>query len=528
MKNIKRFGVSILAIILTLTMAIPVLAADPITVEIDGGTVTVTNSGGVVHQASDQSYTEYTLTIHKYDVTSPGDFTDNATGEWIDPTDSDSAIYGLEPLANVVFRITKVQLKSTATEGSEDLDDYEPVSGTMGTPVYAYTDADGEIEWTSLRDGIYKIEEILVTSDGNGIIFDDNSFLMQLPLTAGGEVLTDIHVYPKNQRLIEKELVEDDINGNVLPWKITVDIPSDIAGAQKLEVSDALDSRLVYKEGTNLSVYYKDKDGFTDRYLTETTHYTVTKPTSGNGNTLTIAITTAGFTELAKGHLGSGSNDPKLYIEFVTIVKLTEDELAALVDKTDPNYDPIENKATLDFTNEDGNNYTATTDPVTVPDLFAIMATKVDGKDNNETLPGAKFKIYTELNGSGEVTGPPLYDPSDSTKEWVVISDANGIIWIRGLTEGTYYLVETQAPDGYNLLTEYKEVVVNAATDLSSDKTENLIVTTMIENFSGFLLPITGSIGTLLFTVGGLALIGTAVVIFVISRKRKSSKRTNT
>lgn len=518
MKNIKRFGAAIMAIILTLTMAIPALAAD-ISVTIGEATVTVSTSGGQIGGTSDS----YNLTIHKYDVTTPGDFTGNNTGEWIDPDDTSSPIYGLKPMANVVFRITEVQLKSTATVGSTDLSDYEPVSGA--TPIYAYTDANGEINWTNLKQAIYKIEEISVTSDGKGIVFDDNSFLLSLPLTVDGKVLKDIHVYPKNQRLIEKELVTDDINGNSLPWKITVDIPSDIENAQELKVSDVLDSRLVY-DADSLYVYYKDKDGIVDRELTKGTHYTVTEPASGNSNTLTISITSAGFTELAKGLLGTGTNDPKLYIEFKTIVNLTEAELAALVDKTNPAYDPIENKATLDFTNEDGNSYKATTDPEIVPDLFAIRATKIDGKDKTKKLKGAQFKIYTKIDDVTEevITSSVLYDPSDPTEEWVVTSDKDGIIWIPGLTKGTYYLVEIQAPDGYNLLTTYKEVVVNATTDVESDKIENLIVTTQIDNYKGFTLPITGGTGTLLLTLVGLALIGTAVIIFVISRKRKTSK----
>ena len=88
-------------------------------------------------------------------------------------------------------------------------------------------------------------------------------------------------------------------------------------------------------------------------------------------------------------------------------------------------------------------------------------------------------------------------------------------------TRYAYYLVETKAPTGYNLLSNAVEVHFTDAEVAGT----NGIYTVEIENTSGIQLPITGGTGTVIFTIIGIALMVGAVVLFVVSRKKaKESK----
>ena len=80
----------------------------------------------------------------------------------------------------------------------------------------------------------------------------------------------------------------------------------------------------------------------------------------------------------------------------------------------------------------------------------------------------------------------------------------------------TYWLVEVTALDGHQLLSEPIEFTVNAATTaLTSQQTvENQ------ENRNGFVLPLTGGMGTAFLTIGGLALL--ALVLIVARRRRET------
>ena len=109
---------------------------------------------------------------------------------------------------------------------------------------------------------------------------------------------------------------------------------------------------------------------------------------------------------------------------------------------------------------------------------------------------------------------------------------------LQVLPEGQfYYVLETKAPAGYNLLKDAKEVTlqkldwdVNKKDNLLQNKlldnnrtteetTTYLTSTTEVENVAGALLPSTGGIGTTIFYAAGIILMAGAV-FFVVRRKR--------
>ena len=150
-------------------------------------------------------------------------------------------------------------------------------------------------------------------------------------------------------------------------------------------------------------------------------------------------------------------------------------------------------------------------------------------------LKGAKFKIYPSLEDAKNGTNA-IVNPADKTQEWEVTTGEDGRAIFAGLSYGTtgnnvttgstdYWIVETVAPTytvtdnngetiekQYNLLREPLKVTVNATSHLESNKVT-------VENRK-FTLPVTGGMGTVIFTLGGLAIMGAAALLYMRTTKR--------
>ena len=160
---------------------------------------------------------------------------------------------------------------------------------------------------------------------------------------------------------------------------------------------------------------------------------------------------------------------------------------------------------------------------------FAIKIDKFV-KDREATkLAGAKFDLYRTATQAEIEAGTSVEIPHTSIPgiklEGDKVTDANGAATFEKYeangTNYNYYLVETQAPLGYNILDN--AVQVNF-TDAEVGDTAG-VYTVKVSNSSGIQLPITGGTGTVIFTIIGIALMVGAVVLFVVSRKKaKESK----
>lgn len=80
-----------------------------------------------------------------------------------------------------------------------------------------------------------------------------------------------------------------------------------------------------------------------------------------------------------------------------------------------------------------------------------VWLIKVSDRLPDRKLAGAKFDLYKADEGSA-----PRRVRTD------LVTDSNGILKIRDLTEwGSYYLLETEAPDGYEILQERTDFVID-------------------------------------------------------------------
>ncbi len=99
-----------------------------------------------------------------------------------------------------------------------------------------------------------------------------------------------------------------------------------------------------------------------------------------------------------------------------------------------------------------------------------------------------------------------------------LVSNSNGQFEITGLAAGTYYLEETKQPEGFAPLADDVEFTVGAGTysgnatgQVPYEPTGTGTDALRVNNIK-ITIPVTGGIGTVLFTVAGVALMGGAVV----------------
>lgn len=176
-----------------------------------------------------------------------------------------------------------------------------------------------------------------------------------------------------------------------------------------------------------------------------------------------------------------------------------------------------------------GDNNTSTTESETITKTFGIPVFKYTG--TNTPLAGAEFKLYTDSNCNEESTALKftLNDSKyryDSAKGNAVLTslENTGHIDIEGLKEGTYYLKETKAPKGYNLLKNPVEIRIDSAGKIYVDgSTKENTGNVEVKNNSGTLLPSTGGMGTTLIYLAGIVLVVLSGYV-LISKRRASTK----
>lgn len=200
------------------------------------------------------------------------------------------------------------------------------------------------------------------------------------------------------------------------------------------------------------------------------------------------------------------------------------------------------NKEFLDYS-----NYTTTEKNVPIMTYdFDLTKTFKDSTDAQTGLK-AKFNLYT----ADEYTKLTDNDPNTTASTMKFKKDTHGYyvsaategtdenieavkdtsVNVRGLGEGTYYLVETATANGYNVLDHAITIEVtpryNETTghviggtvliDNGGAKSEDGSVTVL--NVQGALLPSTGGMGTVAFAVVGLIVMAGAAITLIIKKR---------
>ena len=315
--------------------------------------------------------------------------------------------------------------------------------------------------------------------------------------------------------------------GDTLTFTLTSTIPDMSAyDTYTFNFKDTLSQGLTFGQVTSVTV-----EGVTDP-LTVNTDYTVTTPTVSD-NTLTVAMKDF----KAKQQANAGK---KITVTYTAT--LNEKAVVGGVGNT--------NSAKIQYSNNPSSGGTGESEPSKVRVFtygFTVDKYTGDKYDDAATrLAGAEFTLAPK-NGTamsfvqvdaGSATANAVYRvaKADETGTTTIITTpASGKVVFRGLENGEYTLTETKAPAGYNKLASAIGVKVNGQND-GTDTTNATVTITYnndngssynqtasngvipVQNKSGAILPGTGGMGTIAFTVIGVLVIALGVA-WTLKRK---------
>lgn len=252
--------------------------------------------------------------------------------------------------------------------------------------------------------------------------------------------------------------------GQTVPYKFESNVPN-MNGYHTYYYAwhDKMDEALTFNKS---SVGIKITDSTGKTYTLQNSEFSVVE-NPGNGETFKVEITDLKKIVDREFNKKNGL-DENVYGQKV---ELTYN--ATLNDKAanDTGRPGFENDVRLEFSNNpdsDGNGSTG----LTPWDTVVCFTYKINGlktNDHNLNLQNAKFRLYSDKDCTQEVyvkasdkgyivinrdtAGSTV--PGDAVE---MVSDANGVFTIIGLDQGTYWLKETDAPDGYRPILDPIEI----------------------------------------------------------------------
>ncbi|WP_022757238.1 SpaA isopeptide-forming pilin-related protein [Butyrivibrio fibrisolvens] len=306
----------------------------------------------------------------------------------------------------------------------------------------------------------------------------------------------------------------DGQNGDTVTFKTKVTL---LPKTTNVVLHDTMDATLRYNEDEGVVVYYAVDATGSD--VTDAVKAIASVKTDGNG--FTVSFDTS-YTE-------NLTNTVFVTVVYSAKIMITQD---AQVNKGQLNdtYVSYGN----DGTTEHDRTYTYTYD---------INIIKQD--ENGVALDDTHFNLLAAdgntvlkvVKDSDGVYTLAADQNADNVTDDIVTS-SEGKIKINGLDTGVYYLRETQAKAGYNMLTDDIKISISGTVDSTNNtavgtisatygednaaKIGNVSVdknTLFVVNTTGAYLPSTGGVGTTMFYLVGGALILMAVAAFIVKRK---------
>lgn len=417
------------------------------------------------------------------------------------------------------------------------------------------TNENGLITVEGLSQGKYRFIETNRGDNNSGYIMDGaTTYEFTVDKSGktynadGTELLTNNKIIVNNEKpdMTKQVQKRDDANpwgqdadynvGDMVPYKITIDVPSNITKLKEFTLTDTptnLDDKVdtvklqCENSDVNKNAYSVVKDGDHGFKIT----FTTANMASYAGKKIVVTYN-AELLSTADTTTAGNPNTAKL--EYSNkILPDTNDGSNPNKPET-PGKDAIKDTATV---------YT-----------FKLQINKKANSAKGEDLTGVKFDLYKEVptGTEGAASAEDVKNAGlDTNKTWMKIAadltTENGTVEKPGLANGTYYLVETKTVEGYNLLKAPVEVTLNIVYKTTTKKeyvtdengvktlvkneiekttfTENEATSTgthteTIINKQGFELPITGGMGTVLFSIAGFALMAGAAFVLLKGRRK--------
>lgn len=470
-KTFKKLFAALLAAALVLAMAVPAFAVTNAT----KGSITISNT------VKDETYTIYRMfKLDSYNAESNTySYTVESAWENFFKTGAGRNYITLDGQNHPTWTAADENDSTTVAAFAKAALDWAKVKGITGTAETATGDT---VTFSNLDLGYYLVDSSL------GALCGLNTTNPDVTITEkNGQPTIEKKVKSHYDGWAEKNTAKI---GDTVEFKIVVHVE---AGAQSYKVADTMSDGLTFNS-SSLKVTYKDAPA------TANSDYTL-EP-GKNGTTFTLTFKDSYVAD-------------KVGEAIVVTYNATLNDKAVVTGN--------KNKATLGY----GTNKTVESETTTYTYEFDLV--KVDGA-TKKLLNGAEFKLYDAENGGSVIKVVPVaggYRVANGDETGAVDTiKVNGKVHISGLDKTTYWLEETKAPDGYNMLTERKPVsLTNGSnnTTLTSSTWSEADHGVAVENNAGTVLPSTGGMGTTLFYVIGGGLMVAAVVLLV-TKKRMEHK----
>lgn len=450
----------------------------------------------------------------------------NASG-----TPLDGATFTVERLTNVDLTTQAGWEKLAGFNGNVDTAKADGVDAA----VTKTTAGGGLATFSGLPLGAYVVTETVTPAGYVG----SKPFIITVPMTHPTELnkwVYDVHAYPKNSKAgIEKTVADADTPA--IGSAISYTIKSDIPAAEALDFYDVVDQYDKRVELPEAKVALKIIDGKTGEVaLAKDTDYKLIAADGTDGKT---KFWTAEFTEAGRKKLLDNRKDDN--------TKVQMDLSGTVKDKVEAD-GLFKNKAVL-LPNAPSNGWKPNSGEVPPPDypnsevvskFGKVKITKVSAKDATAKLKDAEFEVYKCTPATKPTENFQSVDATLDTKLApagieTYKTDANGEVTIDGLRNndwannaavaeadrGWYCLVETKAPEGFELQTRpiaFQILESNSKAD--NEYTLNTTVKDVPKN-GGFNLPLTGAAGVGVLIGAGALLVGGSGAIALANKRRK-------
>lgn len=366
--------------------------------------------------------------------------------------------------------------------------------------------AGNSFQWeatTKLPDGLYfKADKDMIITD----VYDPaTGTTSDKPITAGTEVYAD---YFRVSDDINKDLLLEDVEVYVIdktgtPVKLTNGTEYEVTlnGAKISSPNKVEDLTTTANKEVVVSLTDAGKKKVT---LDEDTHiqviYKVTTDKDFNG-TITNEF---GVDYLIPGQepISETSDKPEYYNGGFDIEK-TDESKTALADAEFHIAVSKEDADAKKYLASDGKSYTLNDDGTATPALptGVSFVTAKSGADGKAEFNGLELNWFTDDDGNGK------QDPTNPAEA----------TWAKDKIEKKYWVVETKAPNGYELIKDPVEVTVTLDTD------DDAVVELDIVNKKKTDLPFTGGAGMTLMIVIALGAITIGTATMVVEKRRRQA-----
>ena len=396
----------------------------------------------------------------------------------------------------------------------------------------------------NLTAGYYLLVDTTAAGEGDAM----NSALLQVT-NKGNITIEKKYDVPTVDKSVKDT---DNLWGEAADWEIGSDVPFQLVGTLPTNFADYETYKYVFHDTLSAGLQYNGdvkvyvQNGETKTKIT--TGFTVAPNAAATAGGGTLTVT---FTDLKA-------------VEGVTATsKIVVEYTAKLLSTAEIGNPGNKNEVYLEYSNNPNQTGEGTTGNTPKDEVlvftYELDVTKVDGQKTDKKLANAEFVLLnSDKTKVVKVTDGKLVKwvdvpatGADGTITYptgtILTSSANGKFVIAGLDAGSYYLRETKAPAGYNLLKNDISVTITAKLDKSENNpaltelklsvkedkegaaaatesngsVDTGIVATNVMNNSGAQLPETGGMGTTLFYVLGGILVLVAIILLV-TRKRMS------